>query len=369
MKPSAAKIQNETLRASTRAVFPASRLAIAAAFFSLAICIFLFFIYARRPDSWAALTIFPAWLWPLFALIFSRRAASTRDFRALLFASRDNKKHRPLKTRNPMRARKLSQHQRGCASTRVAHFRFRCRFFAWIFLHADFLWTKPRGELRAFHDRAVAGETGRRKTLRVVFAELRGRRRQRDARSRGAFARRGFCCRKSPPHAAVEKFTRELYGENGGLVYGLDASIVARGKIEEFAAAATKKRAHFRGGARHIFPATKTLKRRQLAFCCPPSFSWNSGMRVLAPRKTENRPRAPRNVCGDVLAAHQLFLRVLARRFLGGDFQRAAARRDFPRNCPPQFHEAFAERRARLRQHHYERNFRFYASTRSGCAA
>lgn len=88
-------MKDETHNASTRTAFFAVRLSFFAVFLSLVVCVFLVVAYARRPDNWAALTIFPTWIWPLRALIlhfaprvlarfvrfFSRRA-KTKTLRA-----------------------------------------------------------------------------------------------------------------------------------------------------------------------------------------------------------------------------------------------------------------------------------------------
>ena len=154
-------------------------------FASVLLCLCLTLCYWLRPDHFAAFTILPAWCWPLLGLLLTAFGWER-------------------------------QLRRKVVTVAVMWFLFLLSF-------SD----EPRSLLRSLLPPATGDESRR---LRVVSLNCSGGDPAAAAEVIG-WQPDVVLLQESPSRADVEQLARKLFGEDGGVLWGVDGSIIARGKF------------------------------------------------------------------------------------------------------------------------------------------
>jgi vancomycin resistance protein VanJ len=147
------------------------------------------FCYAFRPDICAAVTVWPAWVWFVLGLLVATTALR-------------RKKNKPLLVITPL-------------------------WLLYLFAFSEEAWY-PLTFVRSVQ---ALESGGSQPTIRVVTLNCAG------GDERAALEAAGYqpdivLLQESPARREVEEVGRRLFGGEAGVLYGLDASIIVRGKIE-----------------------------------------------------------------------------------------------------------------------------------------
>lgn len=206
--------------------------------------------------------------------------------------------------------------------------------FAWIFFALHFA-DEPRGALRVLAIAPMSAKPAA-NTWRVVSLNCAGGD-PNAMREVVALAPDVVLLQESPSRADVEKLARKMWGENGGFVSSLDASILARGKVKEIVLP-PEERAHF-VAARITTTSGKELDVVSLRLL-PAVFRLDFWSRECRLAQSENR-RARRAMLQTIMRRVNSFASTRAL-ILGGDFNAPQHDAVF-RELSPQMHEAFAQ--------------------------